>query len=406
MLRCYRFRVYPTRRERRDLNMQMLLAKELYNLILEKAKCHYKETGKTFTRNMMNIWITDLKKEKPEFNKVYSQVLQNVADRVAKAYLNFFRRVNQKKSGMKIKAGFPRSRKFVQSLTYPQFGFAVIQERKRIELSTIGRIPTVFDRKIRGSAKTLTIKKARSGEWYASVLVSIEDNEFVSNKKGPIGIDLGLESYATLSNGEKVQNARIMDESLARLRRKHRIVSRRKKGGANRRKAVVKLARVSEHIARQRDDSLHKLSHKLVNSYSLIAYERLNIKDMLKNRHLSRSISDASWANFIRMVCYKAESAGCRTIGVDPRGTSKRCSRCGNEREIPLSERVYNCMKCSLSIDRDINAAINILNRATAGHAGIYASGDTVTTAERSAANSVDEPGTIYRKRPVGNPRL
>ncbi len=240
----------------------------------------------------------------------------------------------------------------------------------------------------------------------ASFLASIEDHEFVSNQKPVIGMDIGLESYATLSNGQKIANPRVMEKEMRRLRKRYREVSRKERGGKNRRNAVIRLAKTSERIARQRMDYLHKISHTLVNSYSFIAFEKLGIKDMLKNRRLSRSISDASWSDFLRMLCYKAENAGCGVEGVDPRNTSRTCSRCAAVQDMPLSQRTYACASCGMLMDRDINAAVNILQRSTAGHAGIHASGDAATTAPKDAASRIDEPGTTRVETDAGNPRL
>ena len=384
----------------------MLLARELYNLLLEKAKMHYKETGKTFNRNNMNKWITELKSQRSDLEGVYSQVLQNVADRVSKAYRNFFARVKARKAGRNVKAGFPRAKKFVSSITYPQSGFEFIQQKKVLQVSKIGHIPVVLDRKIDGRTKTLTIKKSKSGEWYASTIVPSPDVPFVPNNGNVIGMDLGINSLAALSDGTKIENLRVYEKKLRRIARLHRRVSMRKNNGRNRRKAVMRLAKASEHVERKRTDYLHKQSRIMVNSYSIIACEKLNIENMLKSHRLARSISDASWGNFVRMICYKAESAGCRVIEVDPRNTSRTCSCCGNIREISLSERTYDCGRCGMIMDRDVNAARNILKRATAGPAGSYASGDTANTAQRCAASGIDEPGTTYGRIAVGNPRL
>ena len=205
--RTYKFRAYPSMEQKSILNRQMLLCKELYNLLLEKSQRHFKDTGKTFTKYDMIKWATKLKKEHPEYNEVYSQVLQNVPDRISKAYKNFFRRVKEKRRGKKLKVGFPRFRNFVSSLTYPQSGFRI--ERKRIELSKIGRINFVNHRAIEGSVKTLSIKKTKSEEWYATIAVEKDYITPFTNKKPTVGIDLGITNYAVLSNGQVLQNAEI-----------------------------------------------------------------------------------------------------------------------------------------------------------------------------------------------------
>lgn len=390
---AYKFRAYPSKEQKTILNSQMYLCKELYNHLLEKAKEHFKDTGKTFTKYDMIKWVTKFKKEHPEYNEVYSQVLQNVPDRLSKAYKNFFRRAKEKRNGKKQKVGFPRFRSFVSSLTYPQSGFKI--ERKRIELSKIGRINFVNHRKIGGKIKTLSIKKTKSGEWYITIFVEKEDILPFTNGKQPIGIDLGISNYGTLSDGNVFNNAEITKTQRKSLRRLQQRISRKKKGSANRRKAVRRLAKYSEYISRIREDHLHKLSHDLVNSYSFIAYEELKVANMVKNHHLAKSISESSWSNFTQMLQYKAESAGCVAMGVNPKNTSKICNECGNIQEMPLSKRTFNCENCGMSMDRDLNAAKNILKRATEGHSGSNASGDSASTPEREDASRIAESGTI-----------
>ena len=386
--KTYRFRAYPSKSQKLALNRQMYVSKQLYNLLLEQTQTYFKETGKTFTKYDMNKWITKLKKNHPEFNEIYSQVCQNIADRVSKAYKNFFRRIGERKHGKKIKVGFPRFKSYISSLTYPQSGFK--PEGKNVFISRIGRMPFVNHRDIKGKIKTLTIKQTRSQEWYITFSVENEETSLISNNKPQVGIDLGLKEYATLSDDTRISNPRISNKSIGKLKTIQRQLSNKKKGGRNRRKAKIKLARISEHMARQRDDFLHKTSYRLVNSYSLIAYEKLNIANMVKNRNLARQVTDASWGSFTQYLCNKAERAGCRVVGVNPRNTTRTCSRCGNIQDIGLGERTYLCQKCGLKIERDLNASINIL--ATAGHAGSNASGDVVRP--RFEANVV-ESGTI-----------
>ncbi len=387
--KTYRYRAYPSQPQKSALNRQMYLSKQLYNLLLEQSQKHFKETGKTFTKYDMNKWITKFKKKNPEFDELYSQVCQNIADRVSKAYQNFFRRIEERKQGKKIKVGFPRFKSYVSSLTYPQSGFK--PEKKKVSISKIGRINFVNHRDIEGEIKTMSIKQTKSQEWYITFLVEKEDTPLFSNNKPQVGIDLGLKEYATMSDGTRIPNPRISNKSIDKLKMIQRRLSNKKRGGRNRRRAKIKLARISEHIARQRDDFLHKTSHRLVNSYSFIAYEELKIANMMKNHHLARQITDVSWGNFTQYLCYKAESAGCRVVGVDPRNTTKTCSECGNIQDIELSERTFLCQKCGMSKDRDLNASINILT--TAGLAGSNASGDAVRPQLQEA--TVVESGTI-----------
>ncbi|MGC8662557.1 MAG: RNA-guided endonuclease InsQ/TnpB family protein [Candidatus Micrarchaeia archaeon] len=158
----------------------MYLSKELYNMLLEKSKAYYKETGKTLTEYRMNVWLTQIKKEKPEFAELHSQVLQNVSKKVSDAYRHFFRRCKERKQGKKVKVGFLRYKKFVSSLTYPQTnGFKV--EKKRVDLSKIGRINFVNHREIKGKIKTLAIKKTRSGEWHITRYIAESPRELLES---------------------------------------------------------------------------------------------------------------------------------------------------------------------------------------------------------------------------------
>ncbi len=393
---AYKFRAYPSKRQKEILNRQMYLSKEIYNLLLNHSKSYYKETKKTLTEYRMNVWLTQLKKERPEFSELHSQALQNISKRISDAYKSFFKRCKEKKSGKKVKVGFPRYRNFVSSLTYPQInGFKI--EKKKANLSKIGSINFVNHREMEGKVKTCTIKKTKLGEWYVTLSVEKEDIIPFTNGKETTGMDLGINQYAVLSDGSVLQNKRIPKKQRNHLRRLQQRISRKPKGSNNRKMAVRRFAGYSERISRVREDQLHKLSFNLVHSYSFIAYEELKIANMMKNSHLARSIGEESWGNFTRLLQYKAESAGCVAVGVNPKNTSKICSECGNIQTMPLYERTFNCGKCGMSKDRDLNASINILKeglkKTTEGHSGSHASGDIVRPSHMKA--DVVESGTI-----------
>jgi putative transposase len=392
MKTAYKYRAYPSKEQKATLNRQMLLSKELYNLLLEKSKEYYRETGKTLTEYRMNVWITQTKKERPEFAELHSQVLQNVSKRISDAYRHFFRRCKAKKQGKNVKVGFPRYKNFVSSLTYPQTkGFRI--EKKNAELSKIGSINFVNHRDIEGKTKTLTIKKTKSQEWYITIAVEKEDKPFISNNKPKAGIDLGISQYVALSDNTIHQNVKITKHQRNRSRLLQQNVSRKRKGSRNRKRAVIRFARYSEHIARIRQDCLHKLSCNLVHSYSFIAYEDLEIPNMVKNRRYAKSISECSWGNFTQMLQYKAESAGCAAVAVNPQYTTMTCSNCGNVQRMPISQRTFICEKCGMRKDRDINSSVNVLERATEGHSGSQACGDDVRPSARRAV--AEEAGTI-----------
>ncbi len=409
----------------------------IYNILLSRAREAYKKDGTNLCgkAEMCRI-IKEVKEENPEFSGVYSQVLQNCADRLAKAFDNFFGRAKRKKRGEHIKAGYPRFKKRVRSITYPQSGFGI--DGNRLKVSRIGRIPVVLHREIEGKIKTLTLKRMPSGEWFAVLSCEVPaentdlpkanldspEGESVNrehpNREKEMGIDVGISSFATLSDGTKAGNPRFLIKAEKRLKRAQRRLSRKKKGSKNRRKARHKVAILHGKVGDQRSDFLHKTARICADSYGFIAVEDLNVSGMVQNRHLSKAISDAGWSEFLHLLSCKAERAGGTIVKVRPNNTSQTCSECGHELEehIPLSERVFRCPYCGHEEDRDVNAAKNILERArearpicqrqimirpkgesvsyTVGHTGINAFGDTASTSGASPeASCVGEQGTI-----------
>jgi len=296
------------------------------------------------------------KKEKPELSQVYSQVLQEVCTRVDLAFSHFLRRV---KAGGE-KPGYPRFRGYgrYDSFTYPQTGFEWCD--RGLKLSKIGVVKIILHRPIGGKLKTLTIRRDRVGNWSACCACEVASEPLPKTEKA-VGIDVGLESFATFSNGEKVSNPRIIRQGAKALARAQRRLSQAEKGTPERAKRRQVVAHIHQRMANRRKDFAHKLARRLVNEYGLSALEKLNGKNMLPNHHLAESISDAAWYQLVQYVTYKAEYAGRGMVLVDPRNTSKRCSRCGTWVEKSLAERVHMCPVCGLEIDRDVNAVINIL---------------------------------------------
>jgi putative transposase len=219
-----------------------------------------------------------------------------------------------------------------------------------------------------GKAKTLTIKRTPTGKWFAVFSCEIEDRPAKhAHPEREIGLDVGLESFATLSDGTKIGNPRFLVASEKRLAILQRRFSKKTRRSANRESARLKVARLHEKIANQRHDFLHKLSRFLVNRYGKIAIEDLNISNMVRHPYLAKSINDASWGTFARFLAYKAEEAGCEVVKVNPRGTSQNCSQCGIKVPKTLAQRWHLCPNCGLHLDRDINASRNILKTSIRG---------------------------------------
>jgi len=282
--------------------------------------------------------------------------------RIDLAFRAFFRRI---KSG--DKPGYPRFRgKFrYDSFCYPQSGFKLL--KNVVQLSKIGGVKIKLHRPIEGTIKTCTVKCTPTGKWFVSFACDIEYEPVEHPVEPAIGIDMGLESFATLSNGEQIENPRFFrkeEKSLAKAQRK---LSAQEKATKARYKARKIVARVYERIAWKRENFAHQESHKLVNRFNTVVVEDLSINDMQKGnfRCINKSIGDVAWRMFLNLIEYKAEYAGKRAIKINPAYTSQNCSRCGNRQKLKLSDRIYHCPCCNLSLNRDHNAALNILSLGT-----------------------------------------
>jgi putative transposase len=356
MLKTFRFRIYPTKREKMTLERMLEECRWVYNQTLALRRDAWKERKERTSYYSTTKLLPKWKKERPSLNIVYSQVLQDVQRRVDKAFKGFFRRV---KNGEK--PGYPRfkGRGRYRSLTYPQFGFGITDDGK-LHLAKVGDIKIKLHRPLEGKIKQLTIRRYPTGKWFACFTAEVEPEPLPKTGKY-VGIDLGLTTFARLSNGEQIANPRFFRKEEKALAKAQRRLSKCKEGSPeySRRRRVV--ARVHERIANKRTDFSHKLSRCLVNEYDIICFEDLAVKSMVKNRCLAKSISDAAWRQLIVHTMQKAESAARRVVLVDPKNTTKICSRCGCFVEKSLSERVHRCLHCGLKIDRDLNAAINIL---------------------------------------------
>ena len=371
-MRTYRFRAYPTNIQIHVLESTLDLCCQLYNAMLQQRIYAYR-SGKKVNYNSQQDELPVLKKALPEYSNIHSLAIQDVAHRVDRAYDNFFRRIKEKKSGKHIKAGFPRfkPRDRYNSITYTQSGFRIM-DNGHVWLSRIGELRMFMHRSFVGHIRTLSIKRDAIGDWFVAIVVETPKEEMrypetdVKHHAGPIspvGTDLGLESIMTTSDDLHIEPPKYLRKSERKLKRAQKQLSKKMKESGKRKKARKKVAKIHRKIERQRDDFSHRISRDLVSDHDLIAFEDLNITGMVKNHHLAKSIADAGWNKIVQYTMYKAESAGATAILVDPRQTSQKCSGCGNIRHnLKLSDRIYHCNACGLTIDRDLNAAINVLN--------------------------------------------
>jgi putative transposase len=261
----------------------------------------------------------------------------------------------------------------MKSLNYPQSGFSLNQ---KLKVTHFGEFNIVEHRQITGIAKTLTLKRESSGKWFAIFCAETEKQAPEKNTGPKVGLDLGLTNFAALSDGTIIKNPHHLKKWEKKLAAAQRQLSTKKKGSKNRLRAKLKVARRYEKVANCRLDFLHKTANHLLFLYSFIALEKLNIHDMAQQKY-GKWINDAAWGTFTSILGYKAEEAGCQLAFVDAENTTKECSACGKMVEKPIWQRQHICPDCGLVADRDINASINILNKATAGIAESNACGDS-----------------------------
>jgi putative transposase len=359
MLKAYQYRLYPTKAQISTLNRTFDLCRKVYNntLALRRDAWKYDHKSLTFfdtTKNLI-VW----KQEHPELYTVNAQVLQNVQVRVDLAFKSFFQRVKRSSDG----AGYPRFKSFwrYDSITYPQAGFSLDIQNQTITASKIGKIKAIIHRPCEGKIKTMTIRKTGTGKWYVSF--SVEKELVVREHIGDevTGIDLGLTTFAMLSNGESIVNPHFFQKDEKALAKANRRVSKETKGSTTRKVRRLIVSKIHERISNRRKNFVHQESRKLVDRFKIIAFENLNIKNMQQTSYLTKGIADASWGMMVKTTESKAEEAGSRVVLVNPENTTQFCSRCSQYVRKELSDRIHSCPSCGLVMDRDQNAAINIL---------------------------------------------
>lgn len=411
--KAYKYEMKPSKNQEVKMNKTLSICRHLYNDTLSERKEGWENGQWNVGYYDQATYLPDLKNKNKDLCEVQSQILQNVIKRVEVAYQNFFRRVKQNKEGgdggngsSYKKPGFPRFKGYgrYDSFTFPQYGNGCDIRRKNndiLRLSKIGDIKFIKHRNIGDPGipyliKTVTIKKeidkyfvVFAVETFSEIDIPILPKEI--NEDKIVGIDVGLEKLATLSNGKIIEAPEYLRESEKKLAKTQRRLSRKKRyekiidinkkiskgekidkeiekkrikvNSKNREKQIIKVRKIHRKITNQRRNFNHEVSRTLVNNFDVIAFEKLNIQNMVKNHRLAKSISDASWYQIQMFTNYKAEWAGKTVIFVDPNRTSKECHVCGNLEDMKLSDRTFRCSKCGLILDRDINAAINIQNR-------------------------------------------
>jgi len=403
LMKAFHYRLYPTKEQQRLLARQLEERRWLWNTLLAERKRAWEERHEPVEYYEQKAELPSIKAgERPSLSEVHSQVLQDVVLRLKNAFDSFFRRLRAGET-----PGYPRFRGpgRYDSLTFPQapVGCALDVGEKRLVVSKVGRVKMLLHRPLEGIPKTATIRRTATGKWFVSFSCAWEPTPLPPVHRD-VGIDVGLNVFAMPTQGDPIENPRFFrseERSLAKAQRKHQVASDAHKAirstltaqvqtahpaletrevwqGVSqdarerttwrervRRRRVV--ARTHERIRWRRGDFAHRQSRRLVNTYDFLAVEHLSVRTMVANHTFAKSIHDAAWTGFAALLACKAAWAGRRVVAVDPAYTSQDCSRCGHRKtDLTLADRTYTCSRCGLAMERDRNAAWNILARGRA----------------------------------------
>jgi putative transposase len=398
MLKTFQYRLYPTKRQEQRLTEQLEELRWLWNTLLAERRDAWEQRQEAISYYDQQNALPALKEAvRPVLAQLHSLVVQDVVRRLHKAMEAFFRRVKEGES-----PGYPRFRGKgrYDSLTYSQWanGVKLSASGKRLLLSKIGDVKLIYHRPLEGTPKTATIRCTATGKWFVTIACAWEPTPLPPTGQA-VGIDVGLKTFATLSDGQEIANPRFFrheEQALAKAQRRHQValdahqatraeVTKRVqhaqpdldepgvwqavhqdaeehtawKARRKRRKVV---ARTHERARWKRDDFAHQHSRRIVHQFDIIAIEDLAVKNPVQNGHFAKSIYDAAWSHFRELIACKAVWADRKYVAVNPAHTSQDCSGCGYRKtDLTLADRTYQCLSCGLVIDRDLNAAHNIL---------------------------------------------
>ena len=367
IFRAYKFRLYPTKAQKEQLSRIFGCRRYVYNWGLRLRTDAWHNEQKRLSYYDTNKLLTQLKHDGDHdwLNDVHSECTQHALLHLQSAFANFWNRTT-KYPKFKKKSGSKQSASFTAGL-----------KNGRFYIAKLGILKVNWDSRFNPAmvSKTTTISMDSAGRYFVSFLVE-EDIKPLKKRKTSVGIDLGLTTFATLSDGKKFKHPKLIKAKQVQLHRLSKALSRKKKGSKNRNKARLRLARLHCRIADARNDFLHKLSTKIIRENQTIAVEDLGVRNMMGNHCLAKAIGDASWSSFVRMLQYKAEWYGRTLVKIDRfYPSSKRCNDCGYVLDkLSLDRRSWKCPECGISHDRDTNAAKNIL----AVGRTVIASGDGV----------------------------
>ncbi len=366
-MKTYKYRIYPNKTQTTALINTLHVCKNLYNACLQQRIEMYKKDGSYISAYEQMKIFRSFNIE--NIDNVYSSVRQQTILKLDTSFKNFYRRAQKGN----CKVGFPRFKSVdrYNSIYFPAAtrGFKLTSDFKHIFISKIGYVKIKIHRGFEGYVKGLIVKRNGIGQWFVCYQVDEDVKPVPVKVKWKIGIDLGCINFAVLSNGEKVKHPkyyRKSEEKMIKLQSKYSKLKQLPREDKGKIKVGEQLNRVHVKIQNQRQDFLHKLSRTIINKYDLVCIEDLDIKSMTKDnfKSLNKSILDSGWNQFSSYLTYKAENAGKFVVKVNPAYTSQVCSSCGQIVDKPLSQRIHKC-DCGLTIDRDVNASLNILSLGT-----------------------------------------
>jgi len=377
----YQYKIKPTKEQAEKIDKTLEMLRYQYNYLLAQRfdwyeqnrspinrcsifVCHLPELKEQPNYYNQKASLTQLKKDRPWYKEIHSQVLQEVAKKVELAFDRWLKGDSNSK-----KSGRPRFKSTGQykTFTFPQFKQHHFVNNK-ITLSKIGDVKVIVHRQVPDGFQIKTVSVTKKADGYY-VTLSLDDKTVPTikpdfNANNIVGIDVGLIDFIVTSDDERIAAPKFLRQAERKLKSAQRRVSRRKRGSNRRKKAIKKLGILHKKVVDTRKDFQFKTANNLLKKYDVVAVEKLNIKGLAKTR-LAKSINDAGWGQFITILSNKAENAGLKVIAVNPNGTSQECSNCGHKVKKPLSERTHNCPNCKVSLCRDLNAAINIKARGT-----------------------------------------
>jgi putative transposase len=357
MKKTFKYRINANRETIAKAENWLWLCHNLYNCALEQRIDAYKRQRISISGYTQANELPEIKQDNPEYRLIGSQVLQGILERLDKAYKAFFRRVKQ--GG--IKAGFPRfkGKNRFDSFTLKNAGWTL--DGRFLSIRNIGRFKMRLSRPIQGDIKTITIRRSPTNHWYACFSCDDVPERKLPQSNKVAGLDVGIKSFLVDSEGNPpIGNPKYLKHALKELRVRQRKLAKAKKGSNRRKDTKLQLSKCYEKIANQRSDFHHKLANEYIKNYGLIVFEKLQIRNMVKNHCLARDINDAAWGQFFEYLDYKAEEAGRLIFKDNPRNTSKKCHICGAiNKDLKLSDREWVCQSCGTVHDRDFNAAMN-----------------------------------------------